>query len=246
VRLTETIFALIVVAGFGAGTALMLAPNDAARLRAEKEDLARQQFALEQCIQRLTDADRVAEVHVVEQRLLESNSDASRPRVQTTLEFIELDREQHPLPSRRFVIDDEVIYFDALVVKFSHENVAAGDALRGKSLALFRRVYGEGQQPSEGQPIDPQGDVPNIFRVHAEPSEFEQQLWTRFWDYARDPELAAAEGVRIAQGEAVYVPMREGDVWALTLQHNGGLNIKLRRSARDGQGNLDSAAPPVQ
>jgi len=138
-----------------------------------------------------------------------------------------------------------VIHFDALVIKFDHEDVAAGEALRGKSLALFRRIYGENQNPAEGHRVDPENDVPSVYRVNPQPSEFELRLWGRFWDYATDPDLAARDHVRVAQGESVYVPMQKGDVWTLTLQNNGGLNIKLRRAGRTGPART-SSGPPLQ
>ena len=120
-----------------------------------------------------------------------------------------------------------------------------GDALRGKSLALFRRIYGEHQNPIDGFPVDPSGDVPNIFRVSPVPTPFEQELWGQFWKLATDPDLAAKNGVRVAQGEAVYVPVERGQAWTLTLQNNGGLSIKLRHSKAD-QTSRPSLSPGVQ
>jgi len=215
---------LAVITVCGIGTVWLLSPGEADRLRKEKEELTRERIELQRAIERLSGQERVAEVYVIDQ-VTPANT-----RPTTTIEFIELDRQQHPLPARRFVLEDEVIFFDALVLKFDQERVAAGDALRGKSLALFRRVFGEHQNPADGYPVDPAGDVPNVFRIAPEPNKFERKLWSQFWDYASQPELAAADGVRVAQGEAVYVPMKKGQVWTLTLQNNGGLNIKLRRT----------------
>ena len=219
-----------IVAGGGAGTLWLLSAGETARLRRENEELARRERELQRVIERLTGEVRVGEVHVIDQ-VRAGNRVNGQPALtdMTTIEFIELDHEQHPLPSQRFWVPDDVIFFDALVLKFDHEHVKAGDALRGKSLALFRRIYGEHQNPADGFGIDPDGDVPNIFRINPEPNAFERELWSQFWRYAADPELAARQGVRVAQGEAVYVPMERGQVWTLTLQNNGGLNIKLRR-----------------
>jgi len=224
VRTLHWFVGLAVLAVCGIGTFRVLMPGEADRLRKEKEAIDQQRIELQRAVERLTGEDRLAEVHVLDQV-----RGTSPQAVTTTLEFLELDRQQHPLPARRFTVHDEVIFFDALVLKFDHEKVAAGDALRGKSLALFRRVYGEHQRPSEGFAIDPQGQVPHLFAVQPEPGELERRLWKQFWDYAADPQLAAADGVRVAQGEAVYVPMRKGQAWTLTLQNNGGLNIKLHR-----------------
>jgi hypothetical protein len=234
VRFVQWMVGLAVFGAAAAGTLWLLSPGETARLRQEREELEKQREALEQAVSRLTGEDRVAEVYVVDQiRAGQVVNGQAAPRDLTTIEFIEMDRQQHPLPSKRFVIYDEVIFFDALVLKFDQRYVAMGDALRGKSLALFRRIYGEHQNPIEGFPIDAGGDVPNVFRVNPEPSPFEQKLWTQFWDLARNPDLAARNGVRVAQGEAVYAPMERGQVWTLTLQNDGGLNLKLRRSNAD-------------
>ncbi len=171
-RFAQWIMSCIVVSGVGAGAIWMLAPGEASRLRHEKEVLARERFELQRTVERLTAEDRVAEVHVVDQ-VLTGQLVIGEPAAHdlTTIEFIELDRGQRHLPSRRYVVQDRVIYFDALVIKFQHDFVAAGDTVRGKSLALFRRIYGESQNPAEGFVVDPEGDVPDIFRVHPEAGE---------------------------------------------------------------------------
>ncbi|MCL2330021.1 MAG: hypothetical protein FWC56_01825, partial [Phycisphaerae bacterium] len=215
----------------GAGAVYMVLPSEADRLRQENEKIQREKEELKLAIQRLCGEDRVAEVRVTDQiRMGDIINGRPATEDSTTIEFVEIDREGHPLPSQRFVIKDQVVHFDALVLKFQHEDVAKGDPQKGKSLALFRRIYGDSQQPAQGYPIDPDGGVPNIFRVQPNPSEFEKKLWVQFWEYARDPELAARDGIRVAQGEAVYQPMVKGDLWTLSLQSNGGLNIKLRRN----------------
>ncbi len=232
------LFGLAVIAASGFGTVWLLTPSEADRLRQQKEQLVRERQELQRAIERLTGATRLADVLVVDQ----TPPDAGGPVV-TTLQFIEIDRAGRPLPARTFVIQDDVIFFDALVIKFNAEHVAAGDALRGKSLALFRRIYGEHQNPFEGYAVDPAGDVPDVFRVDPNPNPFERRLWSRFWDYVSNPGLAAAEGVRVAQGEAVYVRMRKGQQWSLTLDNNGGLNINLCRELTEAQ--MGSPTPGV-
>jgi hypothetical protein len=246
VRISTWLSSLVLVTGFGAGAVWMLLPGEADRLREQNENLERQKFELQRAVQRLTGEDRVAEVRVLEQVLAGQVVDG-RPAAQdaTTIDFIEMDREGHPLPSRRFVVNDRVIHFDALVVKFEHADTVAGDRLRGRSLALFRRIYGERQKPADGFRIDPEGDVPNVYRTNPDPSPFERTLWSRFWDYGRDPDLAARDHVRVAQGESVYEPMMKGDVWTLTLQNNGGLNIRYRRTDREGGARHTSTPPPL-
>lgn len=261
-RFGQWMIGVAIIALSGAGAFVVLSPSEADRLRMENAELERRQNELQaelirqqaeferrqaqmrEAIERLSAEQRVAEVWVVDQvQPGEMLNGKPADHFVTTIEFIELDRDQNPLPSKRFQICDDVLFFDALVFQFDAERVAAGDALRGKSLALFRRIYGEHQKPGEGFAIDPEGDVPNVFRINPEPNEFERELWDRFWDYASDLELAEEAGVRVAQGEAVYVPMRRGQVWKLTLQNNGGLNIKLRRSGAEATSRPASSSP---
>ncbi len=245
-RYLQWTFGLAVFGAAAAGTLWMLSPGETSRLRRKNEELEKQRVALEQAVGRLIAEDRVAEVYIVDQvRKGEVFNGQPSATDVTILEFVEVDRDGHALPSRRFMIDDDVIFFDALVLKFNSDYVSLGDALRGKSLALFRRIYGEHQNPIDGFPVDPSGDVPNVFRVNPSPTPFEQQLWAQFWDLASDPDLAAQKGVTVAQGEAVYVPVERGQVWSLTLQNNGGLSIKLRRSNAD-QTSRPSLSPSVR
>jgi hypothetical protein len=235
VRLAHWVFGLAVIAACGVGTVWLLTPGEADRLREKNEALARQKFELQQAIERLTAQTRLADVYVLDQS-------PGRSRPTTTLQFVEWDRQGRPLPARCFTVEDDVIFFDALVIKFDNQRVAAGDALRGKSLALFRRVFGEHQNPFDGQRIDPTREVPKIFRGEHHANPFEQQLWSQFWDYVEKPDLAIREGVRVAQGEAVYVRMRKGQQWTLALDSNGGLNIKLIRNPAEGDSSTPSAS----
>jgi len=192
-----------------------------AKLRAERDRLAHERQVLQQVVERLSREQRVADVIVVQQE-----RDAQGTVETTQIEFIELDRDGHPLAPREFCLPGRVLYFDGLVIKFAEEHVAAGDPLRGKSIMLFRRLFSEVLAPKDGPLIDGDGGIPDIFRVQSRPSDFEQKLWDQFWSYATNPELAKAEGIRVAQGEAVYAPMTEGQRWSLTLDLDGGLNLR--------------------
>ena len=194
-------------------------PTEYDNLLAEKKRIERQHRQLQQIVERLTAENRVAEVEVLECAPDESG------RQRRLLRFVEFDRKDRPLPERRFLLPGNVVFFDALVIKFAEEQIAAADPLRGRSIALFRRIYSENQAPAEGQPVDTAGDVPNIYRITPNPTPFERKLWNAFWSYATDPEKARDAGVRVAQGEAVYAPLAPGEKWTLTLENDGGLNL---------------------
>ncbi|MHC4941844.1 MAG: hypothetical protein ACYTG7_02380 [Planctomycetota bacterium] len=179
---------------------------------------------LNQVVDRLEASSRVAQVVVKEQG---TNPDTGK--LETTVKFVEQDREGRTLPERLFTVEGDVIYFDTLVIKFERDYVERGEALRGKSIHLFRRVFGETQPPEMGESIDASSidrGVPNIYRVSDTPSEFEADLWENFWWYATHPEMAKEKGVRVMQGEAVYTRFIRDNLYTLTLDHDGGINIE--------------------
>jgi hypothetical protein len=191
-------------------------------LQEEVAQLERREKQLKQIVERLSAEQRLAEVDVIDQSTDEVG------RYWTTIRFIEFDRQDRPLPEHVLQLPGTVIFFDALVVKFTEEMTALADPLRGKSIALFRRVYSENQAPIDGQLIDPVGAVPDVYRLTDQPSDFEIGLWADFWSYAIDPAKAKADHVRVAQGEAVYAPLAAGEKWTLTLENDGGLNLAKR------------------
>jgi hypothetical protein len=154
-----------------------------------------------------------------------------------------------PAFRRSMVLPGEEVYIDALVVQFERKFVEEGDGLRGKSLLLFRRAFGDRQQPVQGTPLftaQPESLVPELLQVDSAPTEFEKKIWTKFWDYMNDPKLAAADGVRVAQGEAPHVKPVAGQVYQLRLRASGGLEIRPRLPAAvvgDGPPAPNPAAP---
>ncbi len=146
--------------------------------------------------------------------------------------FEEVGRKKGFLPAKTFEVPGDTIHFDALLVQFPKESVAEGDPLRGHTLHLFRRIYGDTQAPTEGLYFDTNREIPDIYRVSDDPSEYETQLWDSFWAMALDPRLAESNGVKVALGQDVYTKMVPGKIYELTLQSNGGLAI----TAKDIQG----------
>jgi hypothetical protein len=78
--------------------------------------------------------------------------------------------------------------------------------------------------PADGVAIDTPGAVPPAYAV-SELGELQQRLWTHFWEIATNPKLARDMGVRVAQGEAVYKPVRKGQVYELVLDAVGGMSM---------------------
>jgi hypothetical protein len=141
---------------------------------------------------------------------------------------------EQPVFKRTMTLPGRELYVDALVVKFERSFVEAGDGLRGKSIFFFRRAFGDNQKPIDGVPLFASDNgmlIPELARVDAIPSEFEREIWTRFWEYANDPSKAKEAGILVAQGEAPHVEVVKRQVYKLTLRPNGGLEITPRLPA---------------
>lgn len=202
------------------------------RIDALGKDVAAKQRRIEKldlAIRLLKVDRRVAELSVRRQwKLPDSN------KQMTEAQFTEVDTAGKPLTSPRvFTIEGDTAYIDAWVVKYADPLVEAGDPLRGASICLFRRVFGERQEPSKGFPLDPVGRRPAAYGKSAEPSAIEKEIWANFWELAENPELAKSKGVRAAHGEAPYVRLRPGKLYRLVLRASGGLSIETAELPRE-------------
>jgi hypothetical protein len=174
-------------------------------LEAKRREIQRLETAL-----RLLKVDhRVAQIDVLSQQGSEKTKD-----LVTTFSFVELDSSGNPLEKARiFRVQGDMAYIDAL------------DPLRSTSFCLFRRVFGESQQPKDGFVLDRVGTQPAVYRTGREPSEFEREIWSRFWDYANNPEEAQKKGIRAAHGEAPFQKLVPGKRYKVLLRSSGGLSF---------------------
>ncbi len=189
-------------------------------LTALNAELQMQITRREQMIERLSRSRRVAHIDITAQEKNQSGDITS-----TNLLLIELDDHGRELGRQAFTVPGHVLFIDAWTVKFDHEPVASGHPLMGRSLVLLRRVYSDQVPPRDGQPIDLPGATPTGY-TGSEMSRFEQQIWRHFWDIATDPAAARSIGVRIAQGEAVYKPVKAGQQYELIVDAAGGMSMK--------------------
>jgi hypothetical protein len=213
---------LVAAAAFGLYIAdrLVLAPRREQQQRIE--ELERQKRALESVVQRLKHTDRRAQVVVLERT---EDPQGGPPTVK--LRFVEVDPQGTPMgKEREFILRGEEVYFEALVIKFEDRYVEQGEALRGKALLLFRRVFTNELKPDDGYPLDERGMAPEVYAAQEAPAAFERDLWARFWEYANDPAAARAKGVRALHGEALVVRPRKNMVYILELRQTGELTIR--------------------
>ena len=198
--------------------------NRQAEIEALSADLAVKQQQIERlelAMQLLKVDHRVAQIMVIEQR--ENADDGLK---QTRFRFVEVDQEGRPLDeAREFVIQGDLLYIDAWVIKYLDEHVESSDPLRSTSICLFRRLFGEHQRPADGFELDTVGMRPTAYAQGGEMSSLEREIWTHFWDYANDPEKSRELGVRAAHGEAPSIQLREGKLYRVALRASGGLSI---------------------
>ena len=164
---------------------------------------------------------RVAQLTVLDQ-----TTDPETEKTRSTVEFVEINDEGAPIDEpRRFDIEGDLVYVDFWIVKFDEEYVEQADVHRSTSICLFRRIFGEYQEPREGYVLDQVGSRPHAYARGGKPTEFEQSIWSDFWNIANDPDKAQAKGIRAAHGEAVATRLRKGKKYRVVLRASGGLSI---------------------
>jgi hypothetical protein len=183
---------------------------------------------LERDIQRLQIANhlltvnrRVAQIDVVSQ-----TGSAKAGDLATKFTFQEIGADNRPLDEpRTFAVRGDVVYFDAWVVKYEDRLVESGDPLRSMSICLFRRIFGEAQEPRNGFVLDAVGSTPTAYRMGGTMTASERDLWSKFWDYANNPALAGKAGIRAAHGEAPSIKLMPGKRYRISLRASAGLEI---------------------
>jgi len=188
-------------------------------LEAQLEREQQRTAQLKEIVSRLTSERRVADIIVTSQETVGD-------RLTTSIVFVEYAPDGTALPAKRFTLVGKMVHLDAMVIKFDGRFVAESDPLRGHSVALFTRIFGDTQAPADAFPIDTPGEPPAVYRKSEKSvTDFERDLWKNFWRLADDADYRSSMGVRVAQGEGVWRPFEMGRLYTLTLESNGGLNI---------------------
>ncbi len=204
--------------GVAVVTAVKFGSQEVRQLQQQVNQLQQERRKLVEYAARLSSARRVAQVDVVRQY-----RDAAGNPV-TALLWQEIGSDGNLGRPVAVEAVGELVYFEALVIKFAQQFVGEGDPERGASLAMFRRIFGDRQAPESVPDLDRMARPP--VSDSASPAALQDELWARFWDMIDDPQLAARYGVRIVQCEAPAVPMKTGQIWEVTLDASGGLNLK--------------------
>jgi len=215
---TRLIVGAVAITGLAAITSFQFGIFEMARLHSRIDELEKEKGELKEFARRLGAARRVAQVDVLSQEIDETGTARTSMRWQQRDE-----NETLGVPEQIEIVGTQA-YFEAFVIKFTVDHVGKGDANRDTSLCLFRRAFGDRQTPESGAALD--RATPPLLAGTAEEASRHSKLWARFWDIVDDPKVAAEFGVRVAQIEAPAVPVKAGEVWEITLDAAGGLNLR--------------------
>jgi hypothetical protein len=178
-------------------------------------DLLTENRKLKQALTSLTDEDQIGYAKVISQELKDG-------QLLTTIKFVETARgnKLKTILEKEYSIIGDIIYFDALIVKFGNKMVTDG---KSRALYLWRRVYGERMSPAEGFPIEEPGTEPKRYRdlLDSLPIEKRQVFWSSIWDLANDHEKLAAHDIEAIYGNAVYTKLRKGLIYVFKIDSTG-------------------------
>ena len=182
--------------------------------------LEQEKQRLEAYLKILKRIDRRARVEVLRQATDPQGS------LQTTIRFTEVDDAGKPINvSRELTLPGQEVYFDTLVIKFDDHFIEQGDPVKGGALMVFRRIFSSTMRAEDGFVIDKEGQVPEVYAERQAASEFEKELWKRFWDLANDEKLARERGVRAIHGDAPYMRLEPDRVYEICLRSTGEVII---------------------
>lgn len=212
---------LAIAAVFGAAAtfmALRFGGQEVRQLKVRVDELEQERIRLVEYARRLSATRRVAQVDILDQQPIEAG------RQMTTLRWQEISEDGALGAPQTIDIFGTTAYFEAMVVKFGHDRVGNAEPGRAVSLALFRRIFGDRQEPASGFMLPDAANPTTAAAKEADP--IGNMLWTRFWDFVDDPRLRDQQGIRVAQLEAPAVPVKPGQTWQITLDASGGLNVQ--------------------
>lgn len=215
---TRYIVAAFAVTGIAAISSFQFGVFEMARLHTRIDELEKEKVELKAFADRLGATRRVAQVDVLSQDVDDEGVTRTALRWQQRAENDALG-----VPELIEIVGTQA-YFEAFVIKFEVDHVGKGEPNRDTSLCLFRRAFGDKQTPESGAVLD--RTAPPLIAGEQEEASRHSKLWARFWNIVDSPKVAAEFGVRVAQIEAPAVPVRAGEVWEITLDAVGGLNLR--------------------
>lgn len=170
---------------------------------------------LKQAITNLTYEDQIGYAKVIAQ-------EPNDGRLLTTIKFVETARDDKlkTILEKEYTIEGDIVYFDALIVKFGDKIVMDGNT---KALYLWRRIYGEKMAPEQGFVIEEPGAEPQRYSDLLEvlPVKQKQLFWSNIWDLANNPDKLKRHDIEAIYGNAVYSRLRKGLIYVFKINPTG-------------------------
>lgn len=178
-------------------------------------DLLAESEELKQAIGTLTHEDQIGFAKVVKQEERDG-------QLYTTIRFVETARDDmlRRVFEKEYEIQGDIVHFDALIVTFTDQAVMDG---KKRSLYIWRRVYGDNQNPAEGYEISTPGTHPERYAdLLRNLKQSEQAMfWDAIWDLANDPGALQEYGIKAIYGNAVYKRLRPGLIYVFKIGTDG-------------------------
>jgi len=208
----KTVFYGLVVAGIIAGVYVGRSRFGAAKTI---HQLLTENRQLKTAITNLTDEDQIGYAKVLGQHQQDG-------KLFTTIRFVETDRDDNlkRVLEKDYLVEGDIVHFDALVVKFGRQMVMDGEQ---KALYLWRRVYGEKTAPEDGLTIEQPGREPQRYRdmLKLLGKSDRELFWQNIWELANDPEKLRRYGIEAVYGNVVYSRLTEGRVYIFKISPAG-------------------------
>lgn len=170
---------------------------------------------LKQAITNLTYEDQIGYAKVIAQ-------EPNDGKILTTLKFVETARDDKlkTVLEKEYTIEGDIVYFDALIVKFGDKMVMDG---KTKALYLWRRIYSEKMAPEQGFAIEEPGAEPQRYGdlLKVLPMKQKRLFWSNIWDLANDPDKLKKHDIKAIYGNAVYSRLREGLIYVFKISPAG-------------------------
>lgn len=178
---------------------------------------------LKQVITRLEADSRIAEVLVTNVYF-----DEKSHKAHTTIKFLEYDSDGNPLTPKYFTFPGNIIQFQSLVIRFDDIHIRNGDALKGKSAYLFWKIFMLDGSNTVEYDLAKANEIPQGYKIEGLKDNFENMLWEKFWAYALNPNEAKKVGIKNAQIEAPGTMFVPGTLYAIKIEHDGGMRIDAK------------------
>jgi hypothetical protein len=139
--------------------------------------------------------------------------------------FSEVDKDGKVIgSSREFTLLGHTFFVDCWVAQFEDQYIEQADPLRSASIFTFKRIYGDEMKPSKGFSLDDFSKPAGVY-ADSDASEFARQIWSDFGDVCNDLNRQKELGIRAVNGQANYLPPKEGQTYEITIRSSGAVSL---------------------